>query len=223
MNMRHRLGWVWLWMLCIGVTVAEPEPRNTAWVDTIWRDHLIQRGALFSQQPVLQEAFYRDALKVDSRSVEAVEALARRFQTNEESALAAAAVTYGRVLSPDRPAWSEIWAWAWPRVEQGASGPTNAVTDARYKAGLDAMLAQVKSNQLMQAELEVRNLMREMPRDPRLMENIATFARLSGQEALAAMAFGFLHALDPDQESGARSLADQLQKVGLSAGKGKSP
>lgn len=215
MTMWRLLSWSIAAVFSLAAARAELNPASAAWVDSIWHDHLMQRGGLFAQQPVVQEAFYRDALKVDPRSPAAVEGLARRFRANDEYTLAAAAAGYGRFLKPDLPVWDEIWAWAWPHVEQGAVVPMDAGSEARYKAGLDAMLAYVKSNQFLQAELEVRILLREMPRDIRLMENVATFARMADQTAMAAMAFGFMLQLHPTHLPVANNFAAMLEQAGL--------
>ena len=204
-----------LMALLAGLANAEPAPRSPAWLDDLWLNHLMQRGRESQGQPVLEEAFYRDALAVNPRSVAAVEALAQRYRANEEAALTAAAVCYGRLVEPNRPAWSALWAWAWPRVEKGPAAASGKEDEARHAKGLETMLAAVKKNDLIQAEQAVRTLLRATPRDARLMENLATFARLTGQPAQGCMAFAFMLQLYPTNFPVANNLTATLEQAGL--------
>ncbi len=199
----------------VGSTPAQPPPRSPAWVDAIWVDHLLIRGSQFARHPVVEEAFYRDALTANPRSPAAVEALAKRYRMNDEPALAAAAVSYGRLLEPARPGWTDVWSWAWTRVEKGLTEPKGKEAGAHYKSGLEAMLAAVKSNQFIQAEQQVRALLREIPRDARLMENVATLGRMTRQPALSAMAYAYMLELYPSNFPVANNLAATLEGIGL--------
>ncbi len=203
-------------MLAPGARAA-PEPFTAGWIDAIWQDHLVHRGERVAGTGALEEAFFRDALRVEPRGVEAVEQLVHYYASTGESVPALGAALYGRLLDPGRPLWTDAVARAHAVIRQGAAAPgTNEpAAHAAYKAGLDAMLAAAQTNNFLFAEIEVRRLLTQFPRDPNLHENLCTFARLGGEHAIHAMRWLAYMELFPGNRLAANNLAAALESAQL--------
>lgn len=203
-------------MLLAATLYAESPPMWTAeWIDAIWQDHLLQQGEKVAGTGALEEAFFRDALRVNPRSVDAVEQLVHYYGATAEPVLAYGAALYGRLLDPTLPLWTDAVARARAAIGNAPAAPQTAEEKAAYKAGLDAMLAYAKTSQLVLAEIEVRRLLTRFPRDGRLIENLCTFMRMSGEGAMQAMHWLVFTDLYPSNFLAANNLAAILEQLGL--------
>lgn len=194
---------------------AAPKPWTTEWIDDIWQAHLLTRGEQVSGTGALEEAYFRDALRVNPRSVDAVEQLVNYYGATAEPVMALGAALYGQLLDPALAVWTDAVARARSALRDAPAAPQNDAEQRDYKAGLDAMLALVQTNQLMLAEIEVRRLLTRFPRDGRLIENLATFARISGQTAMQAMHWLVYTDFNPTNFPAANNLAVALEQLGL--------
>ncbi len=200
---------------CLAGSVFAAEPWTTEWIDAIWREHNLARGARAEGRGAWQEAAYRDALRGDPRSSKAVEQLLNYYAETGEPVLALGAALYGRLLAPQEALWADALARARATIKDGPAGPGSDSEHAVYKAGLDAMLAHAVTNNLLMAELEVRLLLTRFPRDERLVENLCTFARMSGEQAMQAMHWLTFNELNPTNLPAANNLAATLDGLGL--------
>jgi hypothetical protein len=191
------------------------EPWTTEWIDEIWRDHSLARGAKAEGQGAWQEAAYRDALRADPRSAKTVEQLLNYYAETGEPVLALGAALYGRLLAPDEPLWNDALGRARAAIGGAPAGPSSPAEHAAYKTGLDAMLAHALTNNLLMAEIEVRLLLTRFPRDERLIENLCTFMRISGEQAMQAMHWLTYNEINSTNLLAANNLAAALDSLGL--------
>jgi hypothetical protein len=195
--------------------VHAADPWTTEWIDEIWRDYSLVRGAKAVGQGAWQEAAWRDALRADPRSARAVEQLLNYYAETGEPVLALGAALYGRLLAPDEPLWNDAIRRARDAISSASAGPSSSAEHAAYKAGLEAMLAHVLTNNLLMAEIEVRMLLTRFPRDERLIENLCTLARMSGEQAMQAMHWLTFNELNSTNLLAANNLAAVLDGIGL--------
>lgn len=191
------------------------EPWTTEWIDSIWRDHKLARAAQTAGTGAWEEAAYRDALRADPRSEKAVEQLLNYYAQTGEPVMALGAALYGQLLAPREPLWSDALNRARSAIKDGRAAPESEEDHAAYKAGLDRMLAHAVTNNFLMAELEVRLLLTRFPRDERLIENLCTFARIAGEQAMQAMHWLTYNEFNPTNLLAANNLAATLDGLGM--------
>lgn len=191
------------------------EPWTTEWIDAIWRDHKLARGAQSGGTGAWEEAAYRDALRADPRSEKAVEQLLNYYAETGEPVMALGAALYGRLLAPSQPLWNDALSRARRAIKDGLAAPASDEDQSAYKTGLDQMLAHAVTNNFLMAEIHVRLLLKRFPRDERLVENLCTFARISGEQAMQAMHWLTYNELNPTNLLAANNLAAVLDGLGM--------
>ncbi|MBP7828393.1 MAG: hypothetical protein KA248_00600 [Kiritimatiellae bacterium] len=211
-------GWImllWAGLFAAAAAAAELKPWTREWVDAVWQDHLLARGAQLAGAGAVEEALYRDALRVDPKSADAVEQLRTYYAGAGEPVLAAGAALYGQLLEPSWPAWKDTLDRELPAIARSRAAPSSEEDQAFYAEGLDAMLENVRSNNLLRAELDVRRLLVRFPCNAKLLENLCTFGRLGGEPAAQAMRWLVFAELHPTNFLVANNLAVTLEGLDL--------
>lgn len=215
MWMRLLIFWGMLCASDCALSASPPEPWTSEWIDAIWHDHKMERGARAAGTGAWEEASYRDALRADPRSAKAVEQLVNYYAQTGEPVMALGAALYGQLLAPEEPLWADALARARASIKDGLAGPVSKEDQTAYKTGLDQMLAHTVTNNFLMAELQVRLLLTRFPRDERLIENLCTFMRISGELAMQAMHWLTYTEYNPTNVLAANNLAAVLDGLGM--------
>jgi Tfp pilus assembly protein PilF len=193
---------------------AQDEAITPEWIDQVWFNHLLKRAGDVEREPVSSEAFFRDALRVNPRSPDLVEALARLYDDQGELALAAGAAEYGRLLEPGRPFWAERSEQRWQLIAGKPLAPGEDEL-AAFTNQLAAANAHGLANNFMLAELGLRGLLKEFPRQSQVMLDLGRWYAQSLDWGSLTMLYAYYHHLSPDDFQVVNNYCAGLRQVGL--------
>jgi len=192
-----------------GTVAAETD---ALWLDQVWEAHLLVRAQQEAGNPLLQEAVYREALRQESVSPAVMEGLARLYRAQGETTLALAALAYARLyeLSDIHPEWDEA-----AQRQALLDGPMQPPDDEReaYQQGLDTAATLIKESRFLEAEQNLRALLRSHPRDPQLLLDLGTVYALTGDWPMFTMLYAGFAELYPDNADIANNLRFGLEQM----------
>lgn len=188
------------------------------WVDGIWSDHLVARASATKGNPLLTEAFYRDALRVTPGSPALVAEMAQFYETNALKTMSRAAAAYGRILDPGNPVWDGILQAMGDLNSLRISGIDGGSFNAPLSREQETMYRQVQetagAGQLMTSELLLRRLIDGSPGDLRFLMDLGIMYGQLSDWAMAAMVFAYSHIIYPDHIGIVFNLSTMLGNIG---------
>jgi tetratricopeptide (TPR) repeat protein len=176
------------------------------WVDAIWADHLVARAGVVTNQPLLVEAFYRDALRVNPDATNSIEKFARFYQGKKIKPMDRAMAELGRRLAPSLAVWDEISG----NAKMPAASELTAAEKEIYQQGS----AQFQAGQFMQAELQLRRLLARHPEHQALLTDLGLLYTQTADWTMSAAVFSYLVHLYPDDFNAANNLSVSFDRIG---------
>jgi len=179
---------------------------TSSWLDALWADHLVARAAVVTGQPVLAEAFYRDALRVDPDSTNIVMQSARFYHARKLSPMHRMMASIGYVLDPSSDEWT---GWL-GEIKPGNDSELSAEDDKLHRKAAELF----KQGNHMEAELLLRRLLSRRPESRRLVVDLGILYTQTADWTMSAAAFAYLARLFPGDFDAANNLSVSLDKMG---------
>ena len=217
---RNRVGALLLILLASTTTgfTASKEAIQVEWIDRIWFSHLLKRAQDLRENPVFSEAFFREAFRLNPRSADVVEALARSYAAQGEDAMASMSITYGKLLDPKRAYWKEMDAALWEAVAKLPLRPDLTddakANEARFSKDFEAARAAWDAKNFMNMEIARRRQLVEYPRHPQLLLELGGCYAVSQDWPMYTLVYGYFHRLHSNNLDVANNYCIGLEKVG---------
>lgn len=188
---------------------------DTAWVDDIWRDHLLHRSAqVEATDPVLAEAFLREAVRMDPLWDDALTRLAGYYHRRGEDALAVAVSDYMRTqeLAGAAPEWDADAKRA--ELADRPFRPESDEAQVEYEGAIERATRAAEQDDFMRAEQALRALLRTYPRDPQILLDLGHCYAVSQDWPMFTALYAYYHRWYPNTFDIFNNLCVGLEQLG---------
>lgn len=159
------------------------------------------RAEASPENPLLKEAYWRDALRVEPGNVTIVAALMNHYRTLGMAPLDRALATYGNLLDPGGEPWSD------PGAQAGDENAAPADWIEQDELAYEQVLFAFEQQRYLDAAISLRNLLQKHSGHLRLAKDLATLYLQVADWPMATAMLAWLHEQAPDDLNVANDLA----------------